>query len=278
METNAKIPLESSVSAVGGRSFYARVSALGFGLIALAGVVVLVLGLTSGNGGDSGGGAVFGLVFVAVGLLVAGLVWRFGRWALILAAVLALALLGLVGPFSLFSLGHPESARDFIPIMLALAGALLGLVGSVVAIVQWRRGTARASGTRTERLALGVTLGAVAGAVVLSTILTLVGNPAVSAEARASATSMVIRNFTYTPILMQVKSGETVRLVLKNDDPTLHTFTLPRAGVDVSVPPGGERIVEFKAPSSGEYQWYCIPHSDGSGGTRSGMVGILQTQ
>ena len=69
-----------------------------------------------------------------------------------------------------------------------------------------------------------------------------------------------------------------MRLVVKNDDPALHTFTLPEAGVDVSIPPGSEKLVEFKAPAAGSYLWYCIPHSDAGPIGRTGMVGVLVVQ
>ena len=249
--------------------------ALGFGLIALAGIVVLVAGLLAG---DVAGSAGFGLAFIVIGLLIAVLIWRVGRWALIVASVLAFLLLALIGPFSLFNLAHPESAPDFVPLVLALAGALLGLVGSAVAIGEWRRGTARAEARPGETWALRGLLGAVGVAVVLSMGLTLAGHTPVPAAAKAGATSVQMKNFAFAPTALLAQPGETVRLVLKNDDSTLHTFTLPAAGVDVSVPPGSERVIEFKAPAPGAYQWFCIPHSSLNGATRTGMVGTLTAQ
>ena len=275
MTTNTQAALDPRAAATNVRSFYARVSALGFGLIALAGLVGLVFGLLNGSAGDSAG---FAIVFMAVGLLVAGAVWRFGRWAFILAALLSFALLGLLVPFSLFSLSHPESANDFIPIVLALAGACLGFVGAIVGIVQWRRKTVRAEGTSAERLAVGGVLGVLAVATLLSIVLSLTSHTVVSAAARAGATSVQIKSFTFTPGSLLVSPGGTVRLVVKNDDTTLHTFTLPQAGVDVSVPPGSEKVIEFMAPAAGSYQWFCIPHSSVNGATREGMVGTLTVQ
>ena len=274
MTTNMKAATEAP-AATDVRSFYTRVCALGFGLIALTGTVVLAMGLATGTAAASAG---FALVFIVAGLLVAGLVWRFGRWTLILGALLAFALLGLVGPVSLFTLGHPESASDFVPIALALAGALLGLAGSVAAIVQWRRRNARADGTPIERLMLRGALGMIALAVLFSIVLTLASHTSVSAAAKAGATSVQLKNFAFAPNALQVKAGETVRLVVRNDDQSLHTFTLPQAGVNVSVPPGSEKVIEFTAPASGTYQWYCIPHSSANGSTRQGMTGTLQSQ
>ncbi len=258
-----------------GRSFYGRMAALGFGLIAVAGVLVLLFGALGGDVATNGG---FGIAFVVVGLLVAGAVWRFGRWALVVAAVLSLLLLGLTIPFSVFTLAHPESAGDFVPLVVSLAGALLGLVGSVGALVQARRQSARAQGTAGERWAVGGLLGVVAVASVLSIILTLAGRTAVSADAKSGAVSVQMHNTAFAPNALLVSAGDTVRVVVKNDDATLHTFTLPEAGVDVSVPPGSEKVIAFKAPAAGTYQWFCIPHSNLNGAVREGMVGTLSAK
>ncbi len=96
-----------------------------------------------------------------------------------------------------------------------------------------------------------------------------------SSEAKANAISIGIKDFQFSPDHLQVKAGEMVRLVVKNNDTTLHTFTFKEAGVDVSIPPGAERLVEFQAPAPGTYQWYCIPHSDSGAEGKTGMIGSL---
>ncbi len=275
MASDTSTALNHPTAAVRQRSFYTRVSALGFGLIALAGMAVLVAGLLAGDVAANSG---FGLAFIVIGLLVAALIWRVGRGTLFVAGGLAFLLLTLMVPFSLFNLVHPESAPDFVPIVLTLAGALLGLMGSVAAGVEWRRGAGRAKALPGEIWALGGLLGIVGAAVALSVVLTLTGHTSVSAEAKARATSVQMKDFAYAPGALQVSPGATVRLVVVNEDATLHTFTLPAAGVDVSVPPGAEKVIEFTAPAAGVYQWYCIPHAGAKGATRTGMVGTLHAR
>ncbi len=270
---NTAIQMNATTTRV--RSFYTQVTALGFGLITLTGVIGVISSLAAGETGEN---MIFSLVFLIVGFLVAAAVWSARGWALILAALLSLALLGLVGPFALFPLAHPESATEFVPILLMLGGALLSLIGSIVALFQSRRKSARASATSAERLALSVLLGAIALASLFSMILTLTNRTTVSAEAKAGAASVHIKNFSFSPAPLRANAGETVRFVVSNDDASLHTFTLPVAGVDVAIPPGSEKVVEFKAPASGTYQYYCIPHSRENGGTHEGMVGILVVQ
>ncbi len=248
MTPNMQTVLEAPPAVTKARPFYVRVTTLGFGLIALAGIVVLIFGAL---GGDLAASANYGIAYLVIGLLVGG------------------------APFSLFSFVHPESAADFVPLVVSVAGGLLGLVGSVGALAQSRRPPARAQSTRVERWALGGLLGVVAVASVLSIGLTLAGRTAVSAADKTGAANVQMHNFAFAPNALLVSAGGTVRIVVKNNDATLHTFTLPQAGVDVSVPPGSEKVIEFKAPAAGTYQWFCIPHSSLNGATRDGMVGTL---
>lgn len=196
-----------------GRGFYVRVGALGYGLIAVAGVVTLGLSLASGDGGFT---LIFGLVFIMIGSLMASAVWRGGRVALIVAAVLSFLLLALLGPYSLFTLSHPESAPDFIPMMLTLVGALLGFIGSVVALVQARRRMSRTSASSAERFALGTLLGAVALVAALSGLLTVTDRAVIPAEAKAGALTVELKNFEFAPNILHVKAGDRVRLAIKN--------------------------------------------------------------
>jgi plastocyanin len=266
--------LESTASP--SRPFYTRLAALGFGLIAL--MALLYLGFALLGVHSDTAEVVFVSVILVIGLLIAGALLRFGAWAQVLAGLLALALFLLVVPFSIFDLQHPESAGDFVPIVLLIVGSVFGLVGSVVSLIQRWRHTLRVRATPAEALAVKAILAALALLALVSLGLTAVSRTSLSAESKANAVSVEITSFDFNPNRVVVKTGETVRLVVTNNDPTLHTFTLPKAGVDVSVPPGSEKLVEFKAPAPGEYRWYCIPHSDPGPNGRTGMVGLLVVQ
>lgn len=254
-----------------GRPFYTRLAALGFGLIAFAGVFNAVFGLIQGSTNTLD----FTLPIVIIGLLIAGALLRFGVWAQVLAGLLSLALLALLLPFSVFNLLHPESAGEFVPIVLFIAGSAFGLVGAVVGLIQRRRHSLRVAPTVSESSAVKVILAVVAVAALVSLGLTATARTALSAEIKSSAVSVDIKSFSFSPNFLAVKAGDTVRLAVKNDDPTLHTFTLPEAGIDVAIPPGSEKLVEFKAPAAGQYRWYCIPHSDAGPNGRTGMIGEL---
>ncbi len=253
------------------RPFYTRLAALGFLLIALTGLISVGVNLIAG----STDGLDFVLAILVIGLLIAGALLRFGVWAQALAALLSFALLATVLPFSIFILLHPEDGAEFIPLVLLLVGSTLGFIGSVVSLIQRRRHALRAAATPAESLALRIILAAVALLAVVSLLLTATARTTVSAESKASALSVEQKNSQFSPNRIQVKANETIRVVVKNNDPTLHTFTLNEAGVDVSVPPGAERLIEFQAPASGAFTWYCIPHSDAGPNGRTGMVGTL---
>ena len=265
---------QTNATATNARPFYTRLAALGFAFIALTGVVSIGFALLSGDTST----LAFALPIVIIGLLIAGALLRFGVWAQVLAGVLSLALLALVLPFSIFSLLHPESGGDFIPILLLVIGTAFGLVGAVVSLIQRRRHNLRVEATPAESLALRVILVTLALVTLASLALTAVAHTTVSAETKANAISVEIKSFAFNPNHIQVKAGSTVRLAVKNNDPTLHTFTLAEARVDVSVPPGSEKLVEFQAPAPGEYRWYCVPHSEAGANGRTGMVGSLSVQ
>lgn len=255
------------------RPFYTRLAALGFVFIALTGLLYLAFNLPSTSAGEIG----FLAAFIIFGTAIAGALLRWGAWAQVLAALLSLLLLLLVVPFSIFNLLHPESAADFVPLMLLAVGTIFGLIGSVVSLIQRVRHTLRAA-TRTESLALRIVLGCIMLLAVLSLALTATARTSVSVASKVNAIQVELRDARYSPSHLEAKAGQTIRIVVRNDDATLHTYTFDQAGVDVSIPPGAERLIEFQAPASGVYQWYCIPHSDPSANGRTGMFGTLTVE
>ena len=88
---------------------------------------------------------------LVVTLLVAGLVWTFGRWALIVAAIFAI-LAGLVnGGVLAYGLDNLESFFDFVPPVLLSGGFLLAFVGGITAFIERRAASPRTTATAPER-------------------------------------------------------------------------------------------------------------------------------
>ena len=261
-----------SLSLFDRKPFYTLAAAVGFGLISGAGLLMLALGVL---GGDLAGAAPFVLMLLAPGLLGLFFTWKVGRWGFIVAGLLALVLLGLFAPILPFMLAHPEGGTDFIVVTLFLAGALLGIAGSAVSVAQWRRRTAVPGASPRQRLGLTAAVGLTLAVVLASVVLSMLARTSLAAEVRASAKPVGMKNFAYTEAVLNVSAGETVRLAVRNDDTALHTFTLAEAGIDVAIPPGAERLIEFQAPAAGTYKWYCVPHSSETELGRDGMVGTL---
>ena len=131
------------------RPVYSRVAIAGLLLYALT---LFVFSIPSVIHGDLTTLSVFVIIMV-VSLIFAGLIWRFGSWALALTALWgSLELLFGVGLLEI-SLRFPNSFFDFVIPTLMTVGGLLTLVGAIVAFVQLRRGAARNVSTRAERRA-----------------------------------------------------------------------------------------------------------------------------
>lgn len=254
------------------KPFYTLMAAAGFALISLAALLMLGVGVLSG---DVGGVAPIVLILLVPGLLGLFLSWKVGRWGHIISVLLAVALVVMNAPFLPFALSHPEGGVEFIVVALFVAGAVLAIVGGGVSLVQWLRRSIPAGATPGQRLALKGYLGLVAAVVVASIALTALARTSLAADVRAGATPVTIKDFAFGQGPLEVGAGETVRLAVLNDDSALHTFTFEEAGVDVSIPPGAERLVEFTAPAAGRYTFYCVPHSGPGEAGREGMVGTL---
>jgi plastocyanin len=254
------------------KPFYTLLAATGFALLIGAGLVMLFMGALAGDLAETG---VFALAFLVPGLLGLFLSWKVGKWGFILPVLLVLALLVMFTPFLIFTLAHPEAGPEFIVVALFLIGAVLAVIGGGISIAQWLRRSAKAGATPGQRLAFKGILGATLVIVLVSLALSAMARTSLAADVRAGATVVEIKDFAYTLTPLQVKAGDTVRLAVRNDDSSLHTFTLGEAGIDVAIPPGAERLVEFQAPAAGTYTWYCVPHSGATETGRQGMVGTL---
>ena len=268
----AALPRSAPLAFFDRKPFYTLLAATGFALIIGAGLVMLLMSALAGSLGQMG---IFSLFFFVPGLLGLFLSWKVGRGGFIVTVLLVLALLLLFAPMLTFALAHPEAGSEFIVMALFLIGSVLAVIGGGASIVQWRRRSAKAGATPGQRLALKVTLGATVAIALAALALSVMARTSLAADVRAGATVVGIKDFAFTVSSLPVKAGETLRLAVANDDTSLHTFTLVEAGIDVAIPPGAERLVEFQAPAAGTYTWYCVPHSGMTAEGRQGMVGTL---
>ena len=167
---------------------YTRVAIVGLLLYALVSLVFAVL--SQGEVSTVG----FFVIFIVLSVIFAGLVWRFGRWALLVTAAWGFLNLFWGYLFLVLSLSYPNSFFDFVLPLLLTVGALLAVVGAIVGFIQQGRGTARKVSTRAERRTFGAIVVALLALSVLAGTLHIAGLTTVSAEAEAGAIVVEMRN------------------------------------------------------------------------------------
>ena len=230
---------------------YMRVAVAGLLLYALVTLFFAVLSMIDGEASTIG---VF-IIFIVLSVIFAGLMWRFGKWALVAAALWGLVNLGLWGWLVILALSYPHSFFDFVLPLLLTVGALLAAVGATVAFVQQRRGNTRTSATRAEQRTFGAFAVVLLGLVILSGILHITGLTTVSAEAEAGATVVEMKNSYLAPDRLEIPVGETARLVVKNNDFFVHTFELDELRVKHTVLPFSEILIELRPTIAGEFTY-----------------------
>ena len=235
-----------SVSAWRSRPLYTRVAIVGLLLIALASVVFAILSMIDGEASTVG----FFIIFIVLSAIFAGLIWQFGKWALVLAAIW-----GIFNLSWFTFLPDPNSFFDFVLPLLLTVGGLLALVGAIVAFVQQRRGTVRTVSTRRERWTFAAIAVALLVLVILSGTLHIAGLTTISAEAEAGAIVVELRNSYLAPDRLEIPLGETMRIVVKNNDFFVHTFEIEELGVKHTILPFSELLIELRPTDTGEFTY-----------------------
>lgn len=226
---------------------------LGLLMLAAGPLLFVVASIVFGLSTDDLG---FFIVTAAVALVGAWLVRRRHTAAKVVACVLALLGGGALF-WTAFGLVEPASFFDFVPGALVLPGALLALVSGIVSIVAKHRGRPAGGG---ERRAVGAILAVLGLLAVVSTVLTVSGRDTVpDALADAADLTISLKDFEFDEAGYQLEGGATV--LVKNDDPFLHTFTVDELGIDVELGPKDEVLVDVPE-EAGTYVLYCDPHTE----------------
>ena len=229
---------------------YTRVAIVGLLLIALVSLVFSILTMIDGEATTLGSF----IISIVLSVIFAGLMWRFGRWALAPAALWGFLNL-FWGWLLVLSLSYINSFFDFVLPLLLTVGALLALVGAIVAFVQQRRGTARRVSTRRERWTFAAIPVALLVLVILSGTLHIVGLTSVSAEVEAGAIVVEMRNSYLAPDRLEIPLGETTRIVVRNNDFFVHTFEIDDLEVEHTVLPFSELLIELRPSNTGEFTY-----------------------
>jgi plastocyanin len=181
------------------------------------------------------------LLLYAVGI---ALVRRPGKAGPIMIGVVSvLFVLGNL-PFVVEDLSHPSSFLVFSTTLAALAAAIVG----VVAMVGFLRGWPSAAAGQVGVAALVVLVLGVGLSVLASLFVSNQGAEPGDLAFKASDTK-------FKPSTAQTKAGRA-SVHVGNEDLSRHTFTIEALGVDLEVPAGKSRRVEFDA-RPGTYTYTC---------------------
>jgi plastocyanin len=208
--------------------------------------------------------AVFGLnpderpfLLIVGGVAIVGtvLVRRFGAWGKVVGCVVALGLLMSLF-WTAFGLSSFPSFFDFMPAVLVVPGAILALAACTSSIVAGRRGHRAAAAAGGERTAIRIAIALVVVLAVASGLLTLTGRSTVGASGFES--TVVMKSFKFNGESYVLRPGTTV--LVRNDDPFVHTFTVDALGINKRTNPGDRLLVRVPA-HPGTFILYCTLHT-----------------
>jgi uncharacterized cupredoxin-like copper-binding protein len=101
-------------------------------------------------------------------------------------------------------------------------------------------------------------VGALVVLAVLSLVLTVLNLGGVSEAEEEGATILIAKETDWNIEMIDAgPSSQTLRLVIKNHDPILHTFTVSDFDIDEKLTPGSETLIEIKAPRAGSFGFIC---------------------
>jgi len=91
----------------------------------------------------------------------------------------------------------------------------------------------------------------------------------------ATEVNVVGTEFSFSPASISVKAGKKVKITFKNNGRAPHNLTLEGLGIGTKTIGGGQiDVIEFTAPSSGTYAFFCsVP-----GHRAAGMEGSLKVE
>jgi plastocyanin len=235
------------------RPFYTRIALLGIAMyLFIAGVLLIVALALQPSEWE------YPLIIAGIAAAVGAVIYAWQPWGLCVG--LLAGIVGLTFSFDGLAenLASPDSVLDFAyrPIF-GLAGTVLVLGGSVAGLVQHFRGRTAMRGPAFVTRAVVAVVGLVAVLALGSTVLTVTGVDSVSAADRQDAITITADRWKFDTDSLTAGATSTTRIILKNEDPIVHTFTIDALGIDVKVGPLSEKLIRLDGPPAGTYEYYC---------------------
>ena len=231
---------------------YKRFVVVGFLVYALGMFMLVVGALILGDAGF----AVFALILTAIPVILAAVAWRFGwRTSVGLAVVAVLGWVLGTGPFVGDAIENPDSVFDFAPAVVTLIGALTVVAGAVMAVMQ-RAAEPRYAPSETEGRLLLAPIVLAGAAIVISGILTIAGRSSVSDAEAAGAVVVEMKKTEFEP--EEIRGMGDAKILVKNTDPFVHTFTIEALDVNEVVKPGSEKLITLTGKPRGTAEVKCL--------------------
>jgi hypothetical protein len=196
----------------------------------------------------------FPIIIAVVALVVGAAIYFVQPWGLILGVIGGLfgILMSTMGID--LSLSTPQAFYDFIFPVALLPASVLILLGSITGLVQhFRHQTS--TGNPTVTMALKGVLGVIGILMVISAVLTVTNMGSVSAADKEGAALVTAKESKFDQTALTTTSDG--KIVVRNDDLLLHTFTIDGLGIDVKVGPRSEELITLDGVSPGEYFFRC---------------------
>jgi plastocyanin len=215
-----------------------------------------------------------GFAFIAIPLVLAGMIAMGWRWAPLLGAIWCGLMLVMNIQFIVHDLTHPEQFAMFVlevGLDLAMIG---GVVGGIAATVQNYRSPL--SERRTPAwLPYGLTAMAAlsVGALLVAAVVQGRDSTGVSQETLAALPALSAKAAKFEQSELHAKVGEIAALRLENADVEGHSLDVDEFNVHAPMPSGKPGLALFKPTKSGTYSFYCALHYDKASG--QGMKGTL---
>jgi hypothetical protein len=229
---------------------YARAALMGLGLY-FVGVLTIVVAILIYDVAE----AYFVLFFAVPGVIVAAALLFWQRWGLIVAIVGSLIGLLFLTEDADLILTTPRAFFDFTATWFGIVGLLIVLIAAIVGTVQYFRKSPAPTAAWQSKAIAGVA--AVLGiAAVVSLVLMLANTSSVSEAEAGDAPEVTAKHTKWSVEMLSAPAGE-VRIVVKNDDPLLHTFTIEDLDIDVSLSPWSEQVVVLGDLTPGNYGFVC---------------------
>jgi hypothetical protein len=235
-----------------GRSFYTNVALLGLLIYFVAAAITFVAALLLDPAESF-----FILFFIVPGLIVGAALLFIRKWGLIIAILLGIFLIfSLTSDAGLF-LTTPAAFFDFSSMLFGVVGLLIVVIASIVGLIQFFTGNPRTTGTSTEIQVLRGIVGVLAVVAGISLVLTILNIGGVSEAEEQGVTTLTAKKVDWDNEMIDAPGGQPLRLVVKNDDPILHTFTIYELDIDTVIGPWAEEVIEITPTRSGVFAFVC---------------------